>query len=121
MDSVETESVMGINDSEMKNNKSETRLPFSIENLLADKFVEVNGKAVVDGEPSTSAETVLFKEFSVGEVGSHAHDDSDDDRVSSTSSENVDVESSGGGDVNDFIDAKKNDYLLSGKQIIKLN
>lgn len=93
---------MDIDETESKIEKSDTKLPFSIENLLADKFVQNDPK---EG-PSTSA-------------GYFTKDDEvpcetdEEDRESNLSSEHVDVEGSTA-DAHEFLDDKRHDYQQSG-------
>ncbi|XP_049699111.2 homeobox protein ceh-19 [Helicoverpa armigera] len=95
---------------EIKTEKSETKLPFSIENLLADKF-EKQTDFVNEANASTSGVNCELKSSFVSDVTENI--DSDDD-ASSNSSENVDVESSTVGDAQEFLDIKSTDYQQSG-------
>ncbi|XP_053621321.1 homeobox protein MSH-A [Plodia interpunctella] len=89
--------------------KTETKLAFSIENLLSDKFKNNTNVSVDESvNPSTSAECV---DYFNGMGQSEMSCDSDEDRVS-TSSENVDVEGTTN-DAQEFADGKT-DYLQSG-------
>lgn len=93
---------------EIKTEKNETKLPFSIENLLADKFE----KCTPNSEASTSAVMCDLKTKFTSDVTDNIESD-DDDRCSN-SSENVDVESSTVGDAQEFLDVKSTDYGQSG-------
>ncbi|XP_075988445.1 uncharacterized protein LOC142984592 [Anticarsia gemmatalis] len=94
---------------EIKIEKSEAKLPFSIENLLADKFEKCSN---VNEEASTSAVICDLKSNFASDVTDN--NDSDDDDRCSNSSENVDVESSTVGDAQEFLDVKSSDYGQSG-------
>ncbi|CAG9794356.1 unnamed protein product [Diatraea saccharalis] len=89
--------------------KSDTKLSFSIESLLANKFD--SGARDKEEYPSTSA----LSTFSNSTRDSEVHCDSDDE--SNQSSENVDVDGSGGGDGQDYLDEKHVDYQQSGSSI----
>ncbi|CAB3261969.1 unnamed protein product [Arctia plantaginis] len=93
---------------EIKSERHDVKLPFSIDNLLADKFEKCNSN---DCEASTSAVISDLKSNFISDVSDNV--DSDDDRCSN-SSENVDVESSTVGDAQEFLDAKTADYGQSG-------
>ncbi|CAB3241780.1 unnamed protein product [Arctia plantaginis] len=93
---------------EIKSERHDVKLPFSIDNLLADKFEKCNSN---DCEASTSAVISDLKSNFISDVSDNV--DSDDDRCSN-SSENVDVESSTVGDAQEFHDAKTADYGQSG-------
>ena len=109
-----TESTMDVE--EIKTEKSETKLPFSIENLLADKFEKSSNDFSNNANASTSGVTCDLKNNFNSDV-TDAIDSDDDDRVSSDSSENVDVESSTVGDAQEFLDLKSSDYGQSGNFI----
>lgn len=97
-----TESQMEIDETsqnEVKTEKAESKLPFSIENLLSDKFKK---KSPVDDNPSTSGCSDYFK---------INDDDTDDEK--SDDSENVDVEGSTA-DAQEFVD-KNHDYQQTGR------
>lgn len=93
---------------EIKSERHDAKLPFSIDNLLADKFKECKSN---DCEPSTSAVISDLKSNFTGEVTDNV--DSDDDRCSN-SSENVDVESSTVGDAQEYLDIKTAEFGQSG-------
>ncbi|KAJ8707098.1 hypothetical protein PYW08_011232 [Mythimna loreyi] len=105
-----SESTMDVE--EIKTEKSETKLPFSIENLLADKFEKQNFELSNDANASTSGVTCDLKSSFASDVADNV--ESDDDGASSNSSENVDVESSTVGDPQEFLDLKSSDYGQSG-------
>lgn len=107
-----SESTMDVE--EIKTEKSETKLPFSIENLLADKFEKRSNDFSNDANASTSGVICDLKSNFTSDV-TDAIDSDDDDRASSDSSENVDVESSTVGDAQEFLDLKSTDYGQSGK------
>ncbi|XP_072937615.1 uncharacterized protein lms [Epargyreus clarus] len=91
-------------DNEVKSVKNETKLPFSIDNLLADKF-----EKTFDDASSSLPDYFSKEKFSAYEkVGS------DDDDKGSSSSEQVDVESSNVSDAQEFTDLKSPDYQQSG-------
>lgn len=109
---MDSESTMDVDD--VKAEKNETKLPFSIENLLADKFHKENSNDFSnDASPSTSAVNSDVRGNFISDVTDHLDSD-DDDRHSSNSSENVDVESSTVGDAQEFLDIKSTDYSQSG-------
>lgn len=86
------------------------KLPFSIENLLADKF-EKNKTNIEESAASSSATSK--DEFYPDEEDNHDEmDDDEDDK--STSSEQVDVVSSNASDVQEF-NERSSDYQQSGK------
>ncbi|KAL4717895.1 hypothetical protein ACJJTC_005740 [Scirpophaga incertulas] len=87
-------------DTDTKNDKTDTKLAFSIENLLADKFVASN-----DAHASTSEHGYNLNNASVSDH------DSDEDN-STHSSEHVDVEASA--DAPDYLEDKRLDYQQSG-------
>ncbi|XP_063835894.1 homeobox protein MSH-B [Ostrinia nubilalis] len=99
-------------DAEAKVEKSDAKLPFSIESLLADKFDKADSvkEANEDAHASTSG-TGYFKNNSDSEV--HCETD-EEDRESNLSSEHVDVEGSTVGDAQDYLDDKRHDYQQSG-------
>lgn len=101
---------------ECKIEKSETKLPFSIENLLADKFDKASDvkEKVEDGQASTSAMGYFKNNTGDSEVNCETDED---DRESNQSSEHVDVEGSTVGDANDYLDEKRHDYQQSGMKI----
>ncbi|XP_023951034.2 homeobox protein MSH-A [Bicyclus anynana] len=91
MDELKSESVDMEIEKESKTDKAElTKLPFSIDSLLADKFVSDNTEA--------STSYLTYKE----------HDDEEDG--GSSCSEQLDVESSTAGDAQEFLEAKPVDY-----------
>ncbi|CAH1642941.1 unnamed protein product [Spodoptera littoralis] len=111
-----TDSTMEVD--EIKTEKSENKLPFSIENLLADKFERQCFNEFSDNaNASTSGVTSDLKSNYVSDVPENIDSD-DDDRVSSDSSENVDVESSTVGDAQEFLDMKSTDYSQSDKDMV---
>lgn len=83
---------MDIGETSEKNGKSEVKLPFSIENLLADKIEA----SVSDSTSFIPSE--VFNEFDDG---------------ASDCSEQVDVEGSTTGDAQEFVEVK-NDYQQPG-------
>lgn len=92
--------------SDLKIEKNETKLPFSIESLLSDTL----NKSEDHSAPSTSGtDADYFKNFRNSEVTVS----DDEDRASTESSEPVDVDGTVGGDAQEFIDAKT-DYQQSG-------
>lgn len=101
---------------ECKIEKSETKLPFSIESLLADKFDKASDvkEKVEDGQASTSAMGYFKNNTGDSEVNCETDED---DRESNQSSEHVDVEGSTVGDANDYLDEKRHDYQQSGMKI----
>lgn len=105
-----------------KVDKSETKLTFSIDNLLADKFekrvVEESNKSE-DINNFAGANSVNFYEDLCNREKTYGSEDDDD--KASDSSEQVDVESSTAGDCNDFGDVKSPDYQQPGKFINKSN
>ncbi|XP_026741997.1 homeobox protein ceh-30-like [Trichoplusia ni] len=109
---MDSESTMDVE--EIKAEKNETKLPFSIENLLADKFQKENPNNYSnDVSPSTSAVNSDVRSNFISDVTENLDSD-DDDRHSSNSSENVDVESSTVGDAQEYLDIKSTDYSQSG-------
>ncbi|RVE53614.1 hypothetical protein evm_001755 [Chilo suppressalis] len=88
--------------------KTDTKLPFSIDSLLADKFESDKEK---EEYPSTSA----LSSFSSSTRDSEVHCDSDDE--SNQSSENVDVDGSGSAEGRDYMEEKRADYQQSGSSI----
>ncbi|CAH2084030.1 unnamed protein product [Euphydryas editha] len=104
MNSVKSESmdVSETND-DTKNNKTENKLAFSIDNLLADKFVENDRDKVVNENASTS-DCDYFSIFNK----EHVNIESDDDKDSSCS-EQLDVESSTA-DAQEFAGSKPSEY-----------
>ncbi|KAM3956153.1 lateral muscles scarcer [Aphomia sociella] len=116
----ETQSSMDIdekNNDNSKIEKTEAKLTFSIENLLAGKFSkydQAKENSYTDNElvnPSTSgAVTDCFRGFQESDVNCASDDD---DRASTESSEQVDVESSTVEDAQEFTD-EKIDYQQSG-------
>ncbi|XP_041988706.1 homeobox protein MSH-B [Aricia agestis] len=88
-------------DSSNKINKSDTKLPFSIENLLSDKFNSVDKEV-----PSTSHDIY----FGSDRVKNHFEAESDDDDKESSDSEQLDVESSNASDVQELPEMKTSDY-----------
>ncbi|KAG6447245.1 hypothetical protein O3G_MSEX004843 [Manduca sexta] len=101
---VETECAMDVEENEQKIVKIDAKLPFSIENLLADKINHAEKPINSEVQPSTSVNSNYFKDFNASELGNS------DDEISNGSSENVDVESSTAGDAPEFGDMKTNDY-----------
>lgn len=101
------------NDITKEEPKVETiRLPFSIENLLADKFDKNKTKEQFVEQSAASSSAVSKDEFYPDEEENH--DDMDDDDDKSTSSEQVDVVSSNASDVPEF-NERSSDYQQSGK------
>ncbi|XP_069364100.1 NK1 transcription factor-related protein 1-like [Maniola hyperantus] len=95
MDEIKSESIQSAEmeiQNEVKIDKPEPKLPFSIDSLLADKFVSDNNEA------TTSDDLVYNKE----------QDNQDD--VDSSCSEQLDVESSTAGDAQEFLEAKSTEY-----------
>nr|XP_026490587.1 homeobox protein GBX-2 [Vanessa tameamea] len=86
---------------DLKNNKTENKLAFSIDNLLADKFVE-NVKVV--NENASTSDPDYFSVFNK----EHVNVESDDDKDSSDS-EQLDVESSTA-DPQEFAESKSSEY-----------
>lgn len=84
-----------------------TKLPFSIESLLADKFENKNEHIDECGTSSAVSNDDLYP------VDEENHD-SDEDDDKSTSSEQVDVVSSNASDVPEFGE-RCSDYQQSGK------
>lgn len=111
-----TESTMDVE--EIKTEKNETKLPFSIENLLADKFEKQNCNdfTASDANASTSGVNCGLKNNFISDVteNNDSDDDDDVDDRASNSSENVDVESSTVGDAQEYLDIKSADYGQSG-------
>ncbi|XP_059062500.1 homeobox protein MSH-B [Achroia grisella] len=116
----ETESSMDVDEveGESKIEKTDSKLPFSIENLLAGKF-DKSGHAKeicytdedkVNPSTSGSGELDCFRSFTKSDVNCASDDD---DGASSESSEPVDVEGSTVEDTQDFGDGKA-DYQQSG-------
>lgn len=92
-----------------------TRLPFSIESLLADKFEKNKTNEHLNEETAASSSAVSKDEFYPDdEENQDDMDDDDDDK--STSSEQVDVVSSNASDVPEFGE-RSSDYQQSGKSI----
>lgn len=104
MDSVKSES-MEINEmsDDPKNSKTENKLAFSIDNLLADKFVDNNRDRGINENASTS-DCDYFSVFDK----EHVNIESDDDKDSSDS-EQLDVESSTA-DAQEFAGSKPSEY-----------
>ncbi|XP_045782602.1 homeobox protein MSH-B [Maniola jurtina] len=92
MEDIKSESIEMEIQNDVKIDKPEVKLPFSIDSLLADKFVSDNHEA------STSDDLVYNKE-----------QDNEDDGNSSCS-EQLDVESSTAGDAQEFMEAKSTEY-----------
>lgn len=86
-----------------------TKLPFSIESLLADKFENKNEPLIE--ESATSSSAVSNDDFYPVDEENHDMDEDDD---KSTSSEQVDVVSSNASDVPEFGE-RSADYQQSGK------
>lgn len=102
---------MDVDENESKIEKIESKLPFSIENLLADKFERKD--KINEEMATTSAGTDDFeKGFYKSEEKDHS--DSDDDNKSNDS-EQVDVESSTAGDAQEFMGGST-DYQQSGNE-----
>lgn len=96
--------------------KADTKLPFSIENLLADKFEKHEDNLKEDQNiacSSASDSTDYFKAHYYNSEGQNHHFDSDDDDKESTNSEPVDVVSSNT-DAQEFSEEKSTDYQQSG-------
>ncbi|KPJ10874.1 BarH-like 2 homeobox protein [Papilio machaon] len=99
-----------------KIDKAETKLTFSIDNLLADKFekrVEEDRKKSEEEVSSGACENesvIFYKDLCNRE---QTYDSEDEDKASD-SSEQVDVESSTAGDCLDFADVKSSDYQQPG-------
>ncbi|CAH2056339.1 unnamed protein product, partial [Iphiclides podalirius] len=98
-----------------KTDKTETRLTFSIDRLLSDKFDKcanerINEIEAVIKNNEHAGDADFFKDFCVREPS----DCLDDDDKASNSSEQVDVESSNAGDTHDVTDAKSPDYQQPG-------
>lgn len=90
-------------ENEVKSVKSESKLPFSIDNLLADKF-----------EKQPFVDTSSLPGFSKESFSAYDKEVSDEDDKGSSSSEQVDVESSNVNDAQEFTDLKSPDYQQSG-------
>lgn len=90
-----------------------TRLPFSIESLLADKFEKNERNEQLIEKNAASCSAVSKDEFYPDEEENH-EDMEDDDDDKSTSSEQVDVVSSNASDVPEFTE-RSSDYQQSGK------
>lgn len=99
MDDTKSESIDMDVQNDVKNDKPELKLPFSIDNLLADKFSGDRNEA------STSDHLVYDREVN-----------NDDD--GSSCSEQLDVESSTA-DAQEFCEAKQSEYA-SGKHRLHL-
>ncbi|XP_026755380.1 homeobox protein MSH-B [Galleria mellonella] len=119
MSTHETESSMDVDDKEedTKIERTETKLTFSIDNLLAGKFEkygQAKEKTNTDSEkvnPSTSSVNLdCFASFKESDVNCASDDD---DGASTVSSEPVDVENSTIEDLHEFADGKS-DYQQSG-------
>ncbi|XP_013176328.1 PREDICTED: homeobox protein MSH-B [Papilio xuthus] len=96
-----------------KIDKTETKLTFSIDNLLADKFekrVEDRNTSEVGSAACVNESVNLYKDLCNQE---QTYDSEDEDKASD-SSEQVDVESSTAGDCLDFTDVKSPDYQQPG-------
>lgn len=90
-----------------------TRLPFSIESLLADKFQKTKTNEYLIQENAASSSAVSKDVFDPDdEENQDDMDDDEDDK--STSSEQVDVVSSNASDVPEFGE-RSSDYQQSGK------
>lgn len=103
---------MDVDENELKVDKIESKLPFSIENLLADKFERK--------EKSEEASIAEGDDFEKGFYKSEEnHSGSDDNDDKSDNSEQVDVESSTAGDAQEFMGGSS-DYQQSGMRLILL-
>lgn len=103
--------------SDTKTDKAETKLNFSIDSLLADKFDKcVNEQNQICGAVRNN-ETTGDTDFFNDRCGRQSDELEDDDKASS-SSEQVDVESSNAGDSHDFVDVKSPDYQQPGKSTV---
>lgn len=92
-------------ENEVKSVKNETKLPFSIDNLLADKFEK---QCEASSLPDYFGKENPFAAYEKEVLGS------DEDDKGSSSSEQVDVESSNVNDAQEFADLKSPDYQQSG-------
>lgn len=103
-----------------KPNKNETKLPFSIENLLADKFEKDRGNKRADFELGATSSSLDSMEYFRSDNIYNDNDlnddntlDSEDDDKVSTISEQVDVETSTS-DAQEFTE-RQTDYQQTGK------